>query len=261
LIFGRRRNQAGMLVLAAVPIMIAIAVKVSSPSPEEAAEAPDFIGAIAGNGVFVAMAALTASLPMFLPLAVAAISADTIAGEANIGTLRYLLTVPVHRTRLLAVKYLAVVIFTLVAVLWMALVGVLIGLALFGGGDLTLLSGDQVSLGEGLLRLLAICAYLGLALAALGAFGMFVSTMTEQPIGATIAILMVNIASFILNAIPQLDWLHPYLINHWWLAFGDLLRDPVPTDGLVDGLGSAAAYTVIFLAAAWARLGGRDVTS
>jgi ABC-2 type transport system permease protein len=261
LIFGRRRNQAGMLVLAAVPIMIAIAVKVSSPSPQESAEAPDFVGAIAGNGVFVAMAALTASLPMFLPLAVAAISADTIAGEANVGTLRYLLTVPVHRTRLLAVKYLAVVIFSLVAVLWMALVGVLIGLALFGGGDLTLLSGDQVSLGEALVRLLAICGYLAVALAALGAFGMFVSTLTEQPIGATIAILMVNIASFILNAIPQLDWLHPYLINHWWMAFGDLLRDPVPIDGLADGLRSAGAYTVIFLTAAWARFGGRDVTS
>jgi ABC-2 type transport system permease protein len=261
LIFGRRRNQAGLLVLAAVPILIAIAVKVAAPSPEETAGGPDFLGAIAGNGVFVAMAALAASLPMFLPLAVAAISADTIAGEANLGTLRYLLTVPVHRTRLLLVKYLAVVIFTLVAVAWMALVGVLIGLVLFGGGEFTLLSGDQVSLGEGLLRLLAICGYLGLALAALGAFGMFVSTMTEQPIGATIAILVVNIACFILDAIPQLDWLHPYLINHWWNAFGDLLRDPVPTESLSAGMRSAAAYTVIFLAAAWARLGGRDVTS
>jgi len=148
-----------------------------------------------------------------------------------------------------------------VAVTWMALVGVLIGLALFGGGPLVLLSGDQASLGEGLLRLLAICGYLALALAALGAVGMFASALTEQPIGATIAVVAFAVVSVILDSIPQLSGLHPYLINHWWTAFGDLLREPVLTEGLWAGLRSAAAYTVIFLAAAWARLGGRDVTS
>ena len=46
-------------------------------------------------------------LPLFLPLAVAVIAGDTIAGEANVGTLRYLLATPVQRSRLLAVKYVA----------------------------------------------------------------------------------------------------------------------------------------------------------
>ena len=53
------------------------------------------------------------------------------------------------------------------------------------------------------------------------------STLTEQPIGATIALDMLTVASFILDAIPQLDWLHPYLLTHYWLDFGELLRDPV----------------------------------
>jgi ABC-2 type transport system permease protein len=159
------------------------------------------------------------------------------------------------------VKCAAVVIFSFVAVTWMALVGVLTGLVLFGGGPVTLLSGEQVPLGEGLLRLLAICAYLGVALSALGALGVFVSTLTEQPIGATIAVVTLTVGSFILDSIPQLGWLHPYLFSHWWMSFGDLLRDPVPTDALWSGARSAAAYTVIFLAAAWARFGGRDVTS
>jgi ABC-2 type transport system permease protein len=261
LIFGRRRNQAGLLVLAAVPILIAVAVKIASPSAEEAADGPDFLGAIAGNGMFVALAALSASLPMFLPIAVAAISGDAVAGEANLGTLRYLLTVPVHRTRLLAVKYAAVLIFTFVAVTEMALVGVLVGLLLFGGGPVTLLSGDQASLGEGLLRLLAVCGYLTAMLAALGAIGLFVSTLTEQPIGATIAIVMLTVISFILDAIPQLHGLHPYLVSHWWMSFGELLRDPVDVSALWPGLRSAAAYSLIFLTAAWARFAGRDVTS
>ncbi|HEX2355268.1 MAG TPA: ABC transporter permease [Micromonosporaceae bacterium] len=260
LIFGRRRNIAGLLVLASVPIIIAVAMKVSDPPTGEGG-GPDFFAQITGNGLFVALAAVTAELPLFLPLAVAAISADTIAGEANVGTLRYLLTVPVHRTRMLAVKYTAVVIFAFAATVWVALVGALIGVALFGAGPVTLLSGAQVGVGEALVRLLAICAYLAVGLAALGAIGLFVSTLTEQPIGATIAIVMFNVASFILDSIPQLDWLHPYLLTHWWMAFGDLLRDPVALDGIRQGLLCAGAYAAIFWAAAWARFGGRDVTS
>jgi ABC-2 type transport system permease protein len=261
LIFGRRRNQAGMAVLAAVPIIIAVAIKIADPSPQSAAEGPDFFGSITSNGIFVALAALTAELPLFLPLAVAAISSDTIAGEANLGTLRYLLTVPVQRTRMLAVKYAAVVIFAFAATLLVAMVGLVIGLALFGGGSVTLLSGTQVGLGEGVLRLLAICGYIAIGLCALGAIGMFVSALTEQPIGGTIAIVMFTVINFILDSIPQVDWLHPYLLTHWWLSFGDLLRDPVATHDIQRGVLSAVTYAVIFWPAAWARFASRDITS
>jgi ABC-2 type transport system permease protein len=259
LIFGRRRNQAGLAVLAAVPILIAIAVRTSGEGGRGGG--PNFFASITDNGLFVALAALSVEIGLFLPIAVAAISADTIAGEANQGTLRYLLTVPVARTRMLAVKYTAVVLFSFVATLVVAASGTLIGLILFGGGPVTLLSGVQVSFGEALLRLLAICAYLAVGLSALGAIGMFVSTLTEQPIGATIAIVMLSVASLILDSIPQVDWLHPYLLTHWWLSFGDLLREPVALDAIRSGVLSAAAYAIIFFAAAWARFANRDVTS
>jgi ABC-2 type transport system permease protein len=103
--------------------------------------------------------------------------------------------------------------------------------------------------------------YLGVCLSALGAIGLFVSTLTEQPIGGGIAVVMLTIASFILDSIPQIAWLHSYLPTHWWLAFGDLLREPVMWDGIRSGLVSAAAYILIFGLAAWARFAGRDVTS
>src|SRR5438445_13746967 len=74
LIFGRRRNWAGLAVLAAVPILIAIAVKVSPPSGGGGGDGPDFFTSITSNGLFVALAALTVELPLFLPLAVAAIA-------------------------------------------------------------------------------------------------------------------------------------------------------------------------------------------
>ena len=61
----------------------------------------------------MAFAALILELPLFLPLAVSAIAGDSVAGEANLGTLRYLLTIPAGRTRLLVVKYAAIVIFAL----------------------------------------------------------------------------------------------------------------------------------------------------
>lgn len=262
LIFGRRRNWAGLAVLAAVPILIAIAVKVSPPGGGGGGGGgPDFFASITSNGLFVALAALTIELPLFLPLGVAAISADTIAGEANLGTLRYLLTVPVNRTRMLAVKYTAIVIFAAAATLLVAAVGALMGLALFGGGPVTLLSGAQASFGEALLRLLGVCGYITIGLAALGAIGLFVSTLTEQPIGATVAIVMINVLSFILDSIPQISWLHPYLFTHYWMSFGDLLRDPVAWSGMQQGALAAALYAVIFWTAAWARFGSRDVTS
>jgi ABC-2 type transport system permease protein len=64
-----------------------------------------------------------------------------------------------------------------------------------------------------------------------------------------------------MDAIPQLEAIHRYLPTHYWLAFGDLLRDPMSVGGIVAGLLSSAAYVAIFGTAAWARFGGRDVTS
>ncbi|MBV9830362.1 MAG: ABC transporter permease, partial [Marmoricola sp.] len=178
-----------------------------------------------------------------------------------IGTLRYLLTVPVQRVRLLAVKYAAIVIFAFVATLTVSLTGVIAGLVLFGGGDMTLLSGSQVGFGAGLLRVLGATAYLAVCFAALGAVGLFISTLTEQPIGAMIAVVLFSTTSFILDSIPQVSWIHPFLITHNWLAFGDLFRDPISWSGTLTGLYSAAVYIVVFCLAAWARFGGKDVTS
>ena len=256
LIFGRRRNIAGLGVLAAFPVILAVSVRVS---PGEGG--PNFIGAVTGNGLFVAFAALALELPLFLPLAVSAIAGDSVSGEANLGTLRYLLAVPAGRTRMLVIKYTAVVIFALVATLIVAVVGAIMGLALFGGGDMILLSGTQTSLADGVWRLVLSSLYLVVQFSALGAIGLFISTLTEQPIGATIAIVLVDVLMFILDSIPQLDWLHPWLLTHWWPAFGDLLRDPVATESIERGLITALVYVGVFWLAAWARLLTKDISS
>jgi len=258
LIAGRRRNQAGLLVLAVVPVVLAIAVKVTSPG---AGRGPDFLSSITANGLFVPLAALTLELPLFLPLAIAVLAGDAVAGEANIGTLRYLLTVPVARTRLLLVKFVSLVIGAFWGVLTVAVVGAVIGIVLFGTGPLTTLSGTQVPFGEAVWRLLLVMVYITLCLSALAAVGLFISTLTEQPIGAMVAVVIFSTLSFILDSVPQLEWLHPWLLVHDWTAFGDLLRDPPLWDTVLKGLGVDAAYAVVFWLLAWARFAGKDITS
>jgi ABC-2 type transport system permease protein len=259
IIFGRRRNLAGMAVLAVVPVILAISIRVSSPDGEGGG--PGFIIGITGNGLFVAFAALILELPLFLPLAVGTIAGDSVAGEANLGTLRYLLTIPAGRTRLLIVKYAAIVIFALVCTLLVAAVGTFMGVALFGGGDMTLLSGSRTSMADGLWRLLLSSLYLAAQFSALGAIGLFISTLTEQPIGATIAVVLINVMMFILDSISQLAWLHPWLLTHWWTAIGDFVRDPIYPDSIERGLLTAAVYTVTFWLLAWARFSNKDITS
>lgn len=258
LIAGRRRNQAGLAVLAAVPIVMAVAVKVSTPGR---GEGPDFLSSITSNGLFVPLAALGVEIAMFLPLAMAMLAGDAIAGEANIGTLRRLLTVPVDRTRLLLVKYLSLCVGAVWGVLMVAVPGAIAGIILFGTGPMTTLSGTQIGTGEAVWRVLLVCLYLSAGLAALAAVGLFISTLTEQPIAAAIALMIFTISSWVLDAVPQLAWLHPWLLVHEWLSFGDLLRDPMAYGGVTRGLLVDLAYALVFWLAAWARFAGKDITS
>jgi ABC-2 type transport system permease protein len=259
LVFLRRRNLVLLAVLALIPVLIGTVIELSSsPSP---GEGPQFLDRVTGNGLFLSLAALVAMLPLFLPLAVSVVAGDSVAGEANLGTLRSLLVAPVRRGRLLAVKYTAVLAFCLAAVLVVAVAGAVTGLALFPVGRVTLLSGSTVPLAEALLRTLLIALYVGVSMAGLGAIGLFVSTLTEAPVGATAATLTLSILSQVLDAIPQVSAIHPYLFSHRWMAFGDLLRQPVASNELLLGVGTQAAYMAVFLLLAWARFDTKDVSS
>ncbi len=258
LLVRRRRNLALLVVLSGIPLILGLAVYASTP---RGGEGPAFLGQITGNGLFLVFTALTVSLPVFLPLVVSVVAGDSIAGEAGMGTLRYLLTVPVTRGRLLAVKTLGVATFTAMAVLTVAVVGLVTGALLFGVGDVTLLSGDTVSLGSGLLRALGVAAYVTVALFGLAAGGLFVSTLTENAIAAMATTLGLVVLSFLLDAVPQLSAVHPWLLTHNWLGFGELLRSQVDTGALLRWSALHGAYAAMFLSLAWARLTTKDITS
>ncbi len=258
LILRRRRNLALLSVLAVIPVLIGTAVYLSRP---RAGDGPAFFGQITGNGLFLVFTALTVSLPVFLPLVVGVVAGDSIAGEAGSGTLRYLLTVPVTRGRLLAAKTLGVATFTAVAVLTVALVALVTGAVLFGLGDVTLLSGDTVTLGAGLARALGVTAYVVVALFGLAAGGLFVSTLTENAIAAMATTVGLVVLSALLDAVPQLSAVHGWLLTHNWAGFGELLRTNVDTAALVRWSGLHLAYAAVFLSLAWARLQTKDITS
>jgi ABC-2 type transport system permease protein len=261
LVFGRRRNQALLAVLAAIPILIGVALRLQARSGGGDGGGPAFLSQVTGNGVFLALAALTVLLILVLPLAVAVVAGDSVAGEAGLGTLRYLLAVPAGRTRLLFIKYTSVVIFGLSACLLVAAVSVIIGAALFPVGPVTLLSGATVPLAAGLLRVLLVTLYVAAAMAALGAIGVAVSTLTEHAIAAMAAILVIVVGSEVTDSVSQFAVIHPYLPTHFWLSFDALLRSPVDWTSAAHGLVSFGAYVIIFGSVAWARLTTADVTS
>jgi ABC-2 type transport system permease protein len=264
LVFGRRRNIALLGALACVPILIAVAIRLSGGprgGDDGGGGGPAFIGSIAGNGLFVAFTALVVTLPLFLPLAVSVAAGEAVAGEASTGTLRNLLVVPVSRTRLLAVKYAGIVAFGVAAALTVGAAGVLIGLVLFPVGPVTLLSGGTLPVGAALLRVLLVALYVAAMLAGLAAIGLFASTLTEVPIAAMAVTAITAVVVQILNAVPQISAIHPYLLTNWWLRFGDLLRDPIVYGDMARGLLVTAAYVAVFGSLAWARLGTKDVSS
>jgi ABC-2 type transport system permease protein len=267
LVFRRRRNQLLLLVVFGFPLLIGTGLKIASPSPDRGGgggSGPNlsaFFNQLAGNGVFLTLIALQALLILVLPLVVAVVAGDSIAGEAGYGTLRYLLTRPAGRTRLLSVKYLSIVSYGLVATFIIAITSLLLGVILFPVGPVTLLSGATVSLAAGLGRVLLVALYIVAAMAAMGAVGLAISTFTEHAIGAIAAIMVLVVTSEVADQVPQFASIAPYLPTHWWNSFDALLRSPIDTTTLWKGLLSFAVYAVIFCSIAWAKFTSADVTS
>ncbi|MFI2643298.1 ABC transporter permease [Streptomyces sp. NPDC018610] len=262
--FRRWRTLALLGVLAAVPVLVGVAVRIETRGGAPAhggGEGPAFMAQITNNGLFLVFTALAATLPVFLPLAVGVVAGDAIAGEADAGTLRYLLVAPAGRTRLLLTKYVTVMAFCLVATLVVAVSALAVGALLFPLGDLTTISGTRIGFADGLGRALLIALVVAASLTGLAALGLFVSTLTDSGIAAMATTVGLLITIQILDQIPQLHAIQPYLFPHRWLSFADLMREPVYWDDLLKNLELQALYAAVFGSAAWARFTTKDVTA
>jgi ABC-2 type transport system permease protein len=256
-VFRRTMVRVLLVVLFVIPVLLALAVKLSGGPGS--GQGPTFLDQVAHNGVFAALAGLTVCIPFFLPLTVAVVSGDTIAGEASLGTLRYVLARPAGRVRLLLVKAGTVVAFSLAAALSVAVGGLAAGAALFPIGPVLGLSGTSFSLSDGIGRTFLAAVVVGASLLGLAAVGMFVSTLLNSPVAAMVITAGLVVAALVVDSIPELGFAHPWVFSDHWLAFGDLLRSPVVWGGIGRDLLLQAGYVAVFGAAAWARFTTRDV--
>ena len=225
--------------LNALPTLVAVLLALTDLGPRPGT-GPPFLSAVLTDGTLFPLAALAIVLPLFLPVAVAVVGGDAIAGEVQSDTLRYLLVRPVSRGRLLVAKLVSVIAFVMLAVLVVASVAYVEGKLLLGRA-----TGGVVSVSGSTLIVAAIA--------------LFLSTMTDSAIGAALGTIGFLVASTVLLGLDAAESLRPYLITRHWLAFVDLFRDPIRWHDIVRGILSQLAYLAVFAGAAWANFATRDV--
>ena len=261
-LFRRPRTWVTIGLLNALPVLIAVLLALTDLAPRPG-EGPVFLSAVLTNGTLYPLAALAIVLPLFLPIAVALIAGDSVAGEAQAGTLRYLLARPAGRTRLLVAKLVSVLVFVLVTVVVVAVVGYLTGRLLFDvqpiGG--TSVSGTTLSPAEVAGRTVLAVGYVAVSMLGVAAFALFFSTLTDSPLAAMLGALGILVASSLLFTLDAASSFAPYLPTRYWLAFVDFFRQPVLWRDIVRGLGLQAVYVLVLLGAAWANFTTKDVTS
>ncbi len=259
-----RRTWVTIALLDALPTIVAILLSMTDLAPRPGT-GPAFLSAVLSDGKLFPLAAIAIVLPLFLPAAVAVMAGDSIAGEAQAGTLRYLLIRPVGRTRLLVAKLVAVIGFVLLAVVVVAATAYVTGRLLLGDGGgqslVTSVSGSALTSHQVAWRTGLSLAYATLSMLGVAAIAVFLSTVTDTPLAASMGALAFLIASTLLLTLDAAASLQPYLPTRYWLSFVDLFRDPILWRGVVRGALLQTAYVAVFLGAAWANFTTKDITS
>jgi ABC-2 type transport system permease protein len=261
LVLRRPRTLIALGLLILVPVIAGIGIAVTADNPQGGGpnEGPGVLASIVGdNGLVLPVFVLFMSLQLLLPMVGAMWAADALAGEASTGALRNLLVAPVGRARLLAVKAFGVAAATIIGVTLMTLSGIITGLLLLGGNSMLTLSGSTLSFGPALGRILLAAGLVTIQILAVAAVALAISSITEHPL-IVMAVSLGGIIIFgILNAISALSWLHPYLITNSWFGLVDVMRDPMPTETLTEGILRAACYILIGYSLALARMLTKD---
>ncbi len=230
------------------------------------------------NGYWICFAILNLLL-IHVPILVALVSGDIIAGEANAGTLRLLLTKPFSRTKLLLAKFFACIIYTLILLVWMAFLALFISVLLFGTNDLVVTKEFelvQIEKADVLWRYFAAFGFAAVSLMVVAALSFFLSSISENSIGPIVATVSIIIVLTILSEmrIPIYDnTVKPYLFTtHMlgWKGFfyidananGQTIRGSVSNISvLFKSLAVLVAYIVIFTGSAIYIFNRKDVLS
>jgi ABC-2 type transport system permease protein len=206
------------------------------------------------NGYFVCYTILQ-TLLVHVPLLIALIAGDAVAGEAAMGTLRLLVAKPVSRTTLLLAKFGATVVYTLALLLFMALLSLFGSMLLFGTGDMMVFKSSVFLILEGsdvLWRYVGAFGFAALAMTTVAALAFLLSVFAENSIGPIIATMSVVILFTILTTmdIPFFNVLKPYLFTNHMLNWKGFFEKPVDTSEVAKSATVLAAHIVVFVSLA-----------
>src|SRR5580693_6350352 len=235
----RPRSWVSLALLCGLPVLVAVFVAVTHLAPPPG-QGPALLSAVLSSGSLYPAAALAIVLPIFLPVAVAVVAGDSIAGEAGSGTLRYLLARPVGRTRLLAAKLIALIVYTLSAVILVAVTAYLTGIALFGAQPVVA-TRSGLTPADIALRTIGAVAFIAVSMLGVGAIALFLSTITDSALGAALGALAALITSEVLVSLNAASAVNPYLPTRYWLAWIDFFRDPIVWRNIERGFAVQAA--------------------
>lgn len=243
------RVRGVLIILAALPIVIRLAFLIGGGGGADAGRGgggfnlADFAQA---SGTTFTSFVLVITGGFLLTLVVALLFGDMIAGESSRSTLKYLLTIPVGRTRLLFVKVVVSATLFIVGVLLLTGMSLLVGIASFGAGGIQVPAGPTLGLGESLLRILAavvvICAHLSWA----AALGTLLTVYTDTPLAAAGGVVVASIVSSILEQIDDLGEVRTFLPTWHSNAFSQFFAARVDYGPVADSVLSALIYSLIF---------------
>ena len=230
------------------------------------------------NGYLVCFIILNLLL-IHIPLLVALVAGDAVAGEANMGTLRLLLTRPVSRTRFMLVKFGACVIYTIMLLIWMALLSLILSILLFGTNDMIITRNDvveQIQRSDVLWRYIAAFAYAAVALTTVAALAFLLSVFAENSIGPIVSTISIVIVFTILSEmqIPIYDTtLKPWLFTSHMLAWkgffysksdaeGQAIRGSIENlPAIMRSLSILLGYITLFVGSAIVIFNRKDILS
>ncbi|MCE3282416.1 MAG: transporter permease subunit [Chitinophagaceae bacterium] len=189
------------------------------------------------NGYFVCYVLLNLLL-VHVPLLISLIAADMISGEANMGTLRLLLTKPVSRTEFILAKFIAASIYTLILLVWLAVLSLFVSMALFGTDDMFVMKNYyavQISEDDVFWRYVGAFGFAALAMITVAALGFFLSLFAENSIGPIVTTMSVIVVATILStmSIPLFEAIKPYLFTTHIVTWKEFFDEKVDVNNEV----------------------------
>jgi ABC-2 type transport system permease protein len=261
---SRRRTQLALGFMALLPLIILAAFEFGGDGGDDGNGGGAFgslVDLATSGGLNFALFCLAVSAGFLLVVVVALFCGDTVASEASWGSLRYLLAVPVPRVRLLGVKLIVALGYSLLALLTLAGTALLVGTLRYGWHPLGSTVAAAIPPGQGLLRLLGILAYLAVTMLVVAGLAFLLSVLTDAALGAVGGAVLLWILSSILDQITALGAIRYGLPSHYSGAWQGLLSTPAQVDDMAKGAIAAVCYATLFWGLAFWRFTRKDITS